>query len=245
MVGKNTLVSLVLAAAIGLNGCVTLPKANQVELTSHFNSIKSSVYDPLDYGKFLNENEYIIPDLVFDAYFKTINNDPEVHAPIGGYLRENHLYNNATKKEFIHRLEKLKLSDDEIAIYSTLFTSLDVIIFKSSVLARYGSFEKVIPHERFHRKINKLSKKDYGHMLDVAEELLEKRDINDLRFVREKDESKYGKECLVKIALGNPEEFYTYLAQGEFIPEIEEALKNDYPKVYEIFDRIKEECKLR
>lgn len=229
-----------------LNGCATtLPRVNQTRLTSHYNSISSSIDDPHNYLRFLNENEYIVPDDVFESYARTVDKRPEwMGNPIGGYLNTNYIDTRAEKKEFINRLEKLGLNNDEIAIYSTLLTSSDVIIFRASVLID-GSFEKVMPHERFHKKMKRLGEEEYSYMMQVADELLERRDDNDLRFFRERFDSKYRGGFAFMSAQMNHEEFYTYLAQGEFIPEVEETLRKDYQKAYKIFDRIREECRLR
>ena len=43
----------------------------------------------------------------------------------------------------------------------------------------------------------------------------------------------------------NNEEFYPYLAQGEFIPRVEKILRTEFPKAYKIFDRIRYECRLK
>jgi predicted aminopeptidase len=244
--GKGAVVLALGGLESVLSGCATtLPRVSQSKLASYHNSITSSVEDPHDYLRFLNEDEYIVPDDVFDAYVRTIDKRPKwISNPIGGYLSKNYIDTNAEKKEFINRLKKLGLNEDEVAIYSTLLTNSDVIIFRASVL-KDKSFEKVIAHERFHKKMKILNDEDYRYMMDVANELLERRDDNGLSFVRERYNSKYRGGFAVMFADLNHEEFYTYLAQGEFIPEVEKTLRTDFPKAYEIFDRIRDECRLK
>ncbi|MBU1202365.1 MAG: hypothetical protein KJ583_06610 [Nanoarchaeota archaeon] len=229
-----------------LSGCATtLPRVSDEELTTQYNSIIVSINDPNNYLRFLQEREYVVPNKVFEAYAKTIDKRPQwLSNPSGGYLEKNYLDTNEEKKEIIERFNKLGLNKNEITIYSTLFTSSDIIILKESVL-KDKSFEKVMPHERFHKKMKKLSNEDYNHMIKVANELLERRDENDFRFVQERDDSKYAGGFAEVQAHMNHEEFYTYLAQGEFILRVEEALKKDYKKAYEIFDEIRNACKLK
>jgi len=93
--------------------------------------------------------------------------------------------------------------------------------------------------------MKRLNKEDYRYMMDVAKELLERRDENDFGFVCENNKGYMGGGFTVMSAHMNPEEFYTYLAQGEFIQEVEETLRKDYLKAYKIFDEIRGECKLR
>jgi len=228
-----------------LSGCATkLPRVNEIELASYYNSITSLIDDPNNYLRFLREREYIVPDDIFESYARTVDKRPEwLSDPMGGYLSRNYLDTNEERKEFIDRLNKLGLSEEEISFYSTLFTSSDIIIFKESVL-KDKNFEKIVPHERFHMAMKRLNKEDYDYMMDVANELLDRRD-DGARFVRERDDSEYVGGFAVVQAQMNPEEFYTYLAQGEFMPRVEEVLNKDYPRTYEIFNRIRDECRLR
>jgi hypothetical protein len=225
------------------SGCAAVSRTN---LRSHQASIRSSVSDPHDYLKYLREDEYIIPNEVFNAFVKTVEEKPI--APVGGHLSRNYLDTEEKEKEFIERLQNLNLSNEEISIYQTLFTKPDNIIFKATVLED-GYFEKALPHERFHKELKRLPKKAYGYMRKVARDILSiKRedpvDHGPVTWVREKGD----KTCLghrVMSAKINWEEFYPYLAQGEFKDEVEEKLKTDYPIAYRLFDGIREKTKLR
>ena len=41
------------------------------------------------------------------------------------------------------------------------------------------------------------------------------------------------------------EEFYPYLAQGDFEKRVETTLKQDHPKAYQIFNRIRDKVKIQ
>ncbi len=75
--------------------------------------------------------------------------------------------------------------------------------------------------------------------------MLDRKEKDGGRFVQESYDSRYVGGFANVQAHMNREEFYTYLAGGEFTPRVEEALKTDYQKAYKIFDRIRDNCKLK
>jgi hypothetical protein len=160
-------------------------------------------------------------------------------------MSENYLDKKEEVEEFRERLAKLGLSQDEIEFYESLFTSTDLIIFRESIL-KEDFFLKALPHERFHKTIKRVSNDEYKMMRQAAQEIMDRRDEQDLHFVKEryyKGKTSFG--FYVAAASMNWEEFYTYLAQGEFDDSVEQALKTNYPEQYEIFNKIRESCKLK
>ena len=238
MIKLKTTIASGLTALVLASGCATtLPKVDNGKLLTHQNSIISSIDDSHDYLRFLKEDEYVVPDKILRAYRKTV--DKRLSSiPYAVYLKKNFLDTNDEKKEFIGRLKNMGLNEEEVAVYSTIFTSLDVIVITKSTLE--GTFEKVLPHERFHKKMNELNDEDYGNMIKVAREMKVK-----LYPKQEEGVCVDSRNwCYIATVL-DPEEFFPYLAQGEYLPKVEEMVKADYPEVYKLFDKIRDECKLK
>lgn len=83
-------------------------------------------------------------------------------------------------------------------------------------------------------------------MKQTAQEILNKKDDENNSLVKEKEyKGKISFGFYATAAHLNWEEFYTYLAQGEFDDSVEQLLKTDYFQVYKIFNEIKESCKLK
>ena len=213
-------------------GCGTLPKTNQ---TYYQPTISSNLK-----LKLLQEDEYVVPSEIFDAYALTVDEDlkkmPEsirlVFMPAAGYIEENYL-DKKKKKEFVKRLREISVSEDEIKFYCTLFTKSDIIVIRESELyLQEDGFKAKLYHERFHKKMKKLkreNKKDYRYMMDVSKKLLESSEALGIDGYRVRQ---------------GGEEFYAYLAFNipeEKRKEIEEKIKNKYPRAYEIYSNIKTE----
>lgn len=202
--------------------------------------------DPNEYLKYLEDREFVIKNEIFDSYVRTVDKRPEwLTNPGGGYMSENYLDTKKEEQEFGERLAKLGLSQAEIKFYESLFTSTDLIIFRESLLKENFFFES-LSHERFHRTIKQVSNEEYKMLRQAAQEIMDRRDGGNTHFVKERYyEGKTSVGFYVAAASMNWEEFYTYLAQGEFDDSIEQALRGDYPEVYEIFNKIKESCKVK
>lgn len=225
-----------------ITGCASIPKVSREELKIGYqSSVISSIEDPRDRLRFLHDDEYVVPDKVFNTYVRIVNgyedNFPEwAIIQAGGYFAENYLSGREINK-FAGRLKELNLSEEEISFYIKLFTREDIIILKASELKEDVSFKKFLPHERFHKAMRRLSRKDRKEMMDVAREMIDAKNTDGKSLVPR------GNAYVA--ASQNPEEFYTYLAQGEFTFEVEDVLRKNYPKTYQIFDRIREECRLK
>jgi hypothetical protein len=242
------------AAVLGIGGLGPLMSGGRVtsgmelrneEISEGLENFNRKLEDPNGYLEYLEDREFVIQNEIFDAYAKTVDKRPHWGGdPVGGYLSKNYLDKKVEVEEFAERLAKLKLSKNEIKFYESLFTSTDLIIFRESILQQ-EFFLKALPHERFHMKMKELDSKEYNYMMKVAKNLLSRTDKDNFHFVTENMDSKYVGGFAKMQAHMNPEEFYTYLAQGEFVPEAEEAFKNEFPDAYEVFSKIKESCKLK
>lgn len=246
--GKGVLAGFLAGSLPGAIGCAVnkgLTESKQSNLEEICNS-EDSFNDPYNFSGYLEDREFVVPDKVFDSYAQIVDKKPDFGgAPAAGYLTKNYLDTEEELKEFNERLGNLNLSEIETEKYTRLFTSSDIIVIKESVLKDKEKFRKFLPHERFHKNIQKLDKQDYDYMMSVADDLVWKETDNGLRFVRERETSKYLGGFALAEATENPEEFYTYLAQGEFMPRVEKTLKEDYPKAYDLFNEIKNECEIK
>jgi len=201
--------------------------------------------DPNNYLRYLKDREFVVKNEIFDAYINSIYVGSRLGNVEGTYMSKNYLDKKEEIKEFRERLTKLGLLEDEISFYESLFTSSDIIILPESIL-KTKKFLKILPHERFHKKIQCLSNGEYKMMKQAAQEIMGREDEEEnMRFVRERYyEGKEWGGGSVTAAVMNWEEFYTRLAQGEFEDFVEQAFEDDYPEEYKIFLEIKESCKL-
>lgn len=229
------------------SGCATrkIGLENE-EINKGLEYFAQKLEDPNGYLDYLEDREFVIKNEIFDSYARTIDKRPEwLNNPVGGYMSENYLDTKEEQEEFKKRLSELGLSQNEIEFYESFFTSSDLIIFKESIL-KDKFFLKALPHERFHKMIKHANNEEYKIMEQAAEEIIRRTDKNNNLFVNEKYyEGKFSSGFYVMAANMNWEEFYTYLAQGEFEDKVEETLKKDYPEVYVLFNKIKESCKLK
>jgi len=243
------------AAVVGLGGVEAVLSsgcaAHRMELKNEeihegLEHFYRDLEDPNEYLKYLEDREFVIKNEIFDSYARTVDKRPEwLGNPVGGYMSENYLDKKVEVEEFRGRLAKLGLSQGEIKFYESLFASTDLIIFRESIL-KENLFLKALPHERFHKTIKRVSNDEYKTMRQAAQEIMDRRDKQDLHFIREKYyEGKTSFGFYVAAASMNWEEFYTYLAQGEFDDSVEQTLKTDYPEVYGLFNKIRESCKLK
>lgn len=218
------------------------------EIASGLERFSREIEDPRGYLKLLVPREYVLQDEIFEAYARTVEKRKAfAGASVGGYMSKNYLDRNEEKIEFRNRLAELELSSEEIGFYEQLFTSTDVIIFREALLKK-NFFLKALPHERMHKKLKYLKDEERAVMEEAAKEIALRRDDNDEPTLKENESRLLMENALgfcVSAAMTNWEEFYTYLAQGEFDEAAEEELKNSYPQAYKIFIRIRSECELK
>lgn len=178
---KELLVNTILLGTIALiNGCATTEgctKATPLEITAaQVQSYRAEVHkksvDPFQYLQYFKENEFIVPDAVFESYVRAIGADKgKVVSQEGGYFSINYLFTQERRESFQKELEPLGLEADVVGYYNKLFTSSGVIIFRESLLEN-ERIKEGLPHERFHEEIKKLSNEDKAYLFSVAENLL-------------------------------------------------------------------------
>ncbi|MBI2551786.1 hypothetical protein HYW17_00590 [Candidatus Uhrbacteria bacterium] len=202
---------------------------------------QEKIADPNDYLRYLQTGEYVIKEEVFEAMVRTVDKRPEwLVQPIGGYQAEPFLASLSARREFSERLHELGVAEEKIVFYTGLFSTADTIVFRETAL-RDQDFLRALPHERFHREIKKLPNQEYKSMKQAAEEMMLRTTPDGLLFVREK----IGGGWYAVAASTEWQEFYTYLAQGEFRDNAEDALMKDYPQVYKLYLDIKQKCAIR
>ena|GEM_PF-6670347 len=234
----NLTAAAILACGLGLEAsCATikLPKLKG-DLLTYYNSLPSTAEArKKQWYRLLQEDEYVLPDEVFEAYAITVDENLarmpesfiEIMLPFAGYIEENYVDTKKEKKELLERLEALGLSQEEIAFYFTLLTKPDIIIIRESSLDR--DFIEFLLHERFHKELHELerrNKKEYKHLMKIGEKLIE-RGLADFLFFNT-----------------NAKEFYAHLAfntDRATRERIERILMKEYPKAYEIYYKMKKE----
>jgi len=214
----------------------------------------------------LQENEFVIENDVFDAYARTVDKTPEwLSNPIGGYLAVNYIDKRSERKEFSERLKKLGIPKSKSSAFYRLFTTSGIIVFRKSALSD-SCFGDYLGHERFHKEMRRLSRKDYKYMADVAYEIARKRvgfedaiadkerwgitedevaisqwvGLKDVGLLEEKiypgQTSGGGYKCAVSM---NPGELYPYLAGGKFRERVENYLRREHPMAYDLYSKIR------
>jgi hypothetical protein len=234
----NLTAAAILACGLGLEAsCATikLPKLKG-NLLTYYNSLPSTAEArKKQWYRLLQEDEYVLPDEVFEAYAITVDKDlakmPEnlrkIAMPFAGYIEKNYVDTKKEKKELLERLEALGLSQEEIAFYFALFAKPGIIIIREGSPDKY--FVEFLLHERFHKKLHQLerqNKKEYMHLMKTGEKLIE-RGLADFLFFNV-----------------NAEEFFAHLAfntDKATRERIEKILMEEYPKAYKIYNKIKEE----
>jgi len=233
-----------LAGLIG--GCATTKSASY---DSFINALENPLIEQL------GENEHIVPDDVMIAYALTLDKDFPMAGFHPGVAIDANYFTAARRDEFVGRLRDLDLKPKEINFYYNLFATPGTIIMSEHSLED-GTFEWMLPHERFHIELDKLPQEDYDYMIDVANYFIERdRPCSDIvqrisgmencPFIEARASSGYNGINLHYAASRQPEEFYTYMAQGVMTDEIENALREEHPRAYELFDKIREDCKLK
>ena len=247
---------------------------NEEILKNHQKYMYSSL-DDLTYLNLLEDGEFILPKEVMDAYGTTV--DPtrlESSGFGGGYLQFNYLNRRKERGEFIQKMRKLGLNDDDIAIYYAILRRPNTIIISSNNAQREDFFKIVLPHERMHKAFKDLSPPDRNYMGMVVEEVMFKSftieeakqepdiftadDIERMERLQKyigEDVEEYFEYTtnIVKVYPGEGslapyidpnyswEELFTYMAGNTYYPQLEKYIKREYPKAYEIYEKIRKE----
>jgi hypothetical protein len=198
--------------------------------------------NPHGYFQFLRvkDKECIVPDNIFMAYAHVMHKEEiKWYVPVGTFINYNHLQDQEKLHDFRERLTFLSILSEKRQFYERLFSTTGTIIFRESLLAE-KKFEVALPHERVHKLLWLLPQKQYNRMQWAANGILAKKMKDGSGFVLQKEDPNSKK--YIEEAVRSWEEFYTYLAEGEFDDRVEEELKK-YRDVYQIFLIIKKQSK--
>ena len=173
---RNRTLGLVgtIAAIIAFSGCgYQLPRVTETEFKKQQETSLTSLVDKDNLLKHLQEGEYLVPHRAFSAYYTTVEK-MSASFVFGVYQNTSGLDTSSEKEGFVQRLENLDFSKKDIAYLCTIFAKPSIIIFNDSILGFKSLFLKVVPHERFQKKIKKISRSDYRYILKTAKEVLDK-----------------------------------------------------------------------
>ena len=229
-------------ALVGLGhfdtGCASrIQNLKPEEIHAGLSDFYKELQDPHEIMNLTHEDEYIIDDRIFSAYAHTTDKGlPEDFSPAGGYIAENWIDTIEEQKEFQERLRKMGLSEKEIAFYESFFASSDMIVFSDKILAHKEFAEKALPHERIHKKLAHIPEKMRLKMMQAAQDIMQRTTDTGEQIFKARHPNPDSRP--VEESQRYWEEFYTFLAQGEFDEAVEDALKNDYLEVYKLYKEI-------
>jgi hypothetical protein len=209
-----------------------------------------------DVASRLKPNEFVVPNDVFNAYVNEAGGTgiKQDFSFVGGV----YISNPRNLWGLDDKLEELGYSSQESDTYKAMFEREGVIIINEKSLVE-GTFESNLRHERVHKLLNDLPDEEYDHLIDVAKRMLGRKytvkqaydgghitseifdlwkkmgeENKELDVVFSSDLRQIEKEaCFI-----NSEEFWTYLDQGSFIPRTEMYLRDEFPRAYEIFQKV-------
>lgn len=254
---KNTYKEYVALAVLGLslNGCnITkaypkqLQKPYKLEKKDQGKDIQRLIEkammrkfdDPNKYLEYLNQEEVVIPNDIFNIYAKSVDDrlrgKPEwmVGMLEGGYID----YDRLSKEEEFFRisLEK-KYSKTDIDLYFDLLSSGDLIVFPERAIKDF-EFTKHLAHERMHKYFEEIPEKEKREVYNGVQKILEARDENGKFLIKEginriNIQQNWG-ECFPYIMDGR---FSLRVPFGKKGPVEKELMK--YPEAYRIFSELK------
>ncbi len=233
-------------------------KAQEQAAVHDSTNIEQSIEQKEQLEKYLRHNEYVADSTVMEAFYRTM--DPasarEGMEASGGFLKENFLDTPERIKTFKDNLAKLRLPETTADSLVEVFSSKDVIVLNNALLENVRKFKEILFHERIHEAMNGLDKEDLDSLKAGYEDVLNHAPVpvnpdsnfglTKESFLKDKldtaDIGSYG--WYTVLATMRWDEFYPYLANGKFVPRVEEEIKNAHPGAYQIFERMEQAAKV-
>lgn len=236
------------------------PEARAQEKAADHDSTKveRSIDQREQLEKYLRHNEYIADSTVMGAFYRTMDpaNAKEGMEASGGFLKKNLLDTPERIETFKDNLTKLHLPETETDSLVKIFSSKDVIVLNDALFKNAPKFKEVLFHERIHEAMNSLDEKDLDSLKAGYEDIVNHAPIpvnpdsnfglTEESFLKDKldpaDIGSYGWHTV--FATMHWDEFYPYLANGKFVPRVEEEIKNAHPGAYKVFERMEQTAKV-
>ena len=201
-----------------------------------------------DREKELKGNEHIIPDAVLLAFHQVVdkNTPPEVG---GTYVYKNFLDTKEKENEFEGLLKKEGFTERQIDTFNSYLTAEQGIVLSESDAANREKFNEVLFHERIHEAMHGLDREDLDSLKAAYDDVVNHPGIKKY----DKLLGKYYEESFLwdrnhgfdaVLATMNWDEFYPYLANGKFVPRVEEEIRNAHPGAYKIFKQMEQMAKV-
>ncbi len=236
---RNFLIGTGLAALLSCCGSV-IPRASEEDLLQYRQRIESVNTSPA--ASCLKEGEYFIPDTVLDTYARMVDSRPTTFwggGPVGGIIDYNRL--QGQEEEFLLKVEEKGYSEKESQILYTILSTPGNIFFKQSESGEADFSEKVL-HERIHKEFDQLKPEDHEKVYQTWKTLRGRTPPSGLGIYID-DKPKHMGFVTMAVDL-NWKEFFPYLAQGALEDYVEEALKQEFPEVHDLFLEVKERAKV-
>ncbi|MCL4392010.1 hypothetical protein M1413_01640 [Patescibacteria group bacterium] len=215
--------------------------------------------------KALKHNEYPVDPAILEVFYRAMTTNQAVAReelrqegmePAGGFLKKNFLDAPERLKNFKGGLEKLGLPEGTVDSLAKIFASKDVIVLNNDLFKNEQKFKEVLLHERIHEAMNDLRTEDLDSLKAGYEDVINHASIpvnpdsnfglSEESFLQDKMDTanvgSYG--WYTVLATMNWDEFYPYLANGKFVPRVEEEVEKAHPSAYRIFKKMEEGAKV-
>ncbi|MEM2478994.1 MAG: hypothetical protein QXJ92_02270 [Candidatus Pacearchaeota archaeon] len=241
---RKKLAAIIFSLALaGFVGCAGM--RSQVSwVKSYYKKYYAALSSKENYSKNLKkleEDEYVLPNDVFEAYAKIVmGNYPLPPEQIGGYI--NVPLNSKNYEKFRNAL-KDNYSEQEIALFYSILSKKGNIIIKEKALDEAlndPDLDTILIHERTHKEFDKLSNKEKNKVCKVHELFKQMKNPDGTYFLNFKRLS-MGFGNFIEL-YANCDEFFPFLVTDSLRQEVEQELRK-YPDVYKIFEKIKAKVK--
>jgi hypothetical protein len=241
-------IGLVLALGTMLGCAASIKRVPESRLLDYKRDISTMVDDSLDNLSLLRDNEYVVPSIVF-SFFHNAFAEPSqeywVTDTIDRKVFEERL--NLTTASYVVRRpsrKKIRSFESELNvlnllkavpkehndIYLNICSTPGNMIYSSRIL-QSNSFRQILQHERMHKETESLSYRDKVKICKAYESIITKKGALSLL---NPGVSKY----IAKSIDPHWFEFFPYLANGVFKPEVKERLRNEFPDAYRIYQAL-------
>lgn len=178
--------------------------------------------------------EYVVPDAVLKSYVCAVSRAVSLleETSAGGYIARDRLDSPRKLEVFKHAMKEAGYDRESTDAFETLLRQGDAIIISETSVAN-GFIKVVLPHERFHQEMKRLSPENQAHMREVSLQIRAMIDAEGNYLIQERP----GNRGVVQMAVlsGSYEEFYAYLADGKLNALAEQKLLEISPKAHALW----------
>lgn len=192
--------------------------------------------DPHDLLPFLDEGEFIIPDIIMNIYAGCYNDCVKsgmcsLKSVKGGCIEKNQLDTEEELSWFRRGMGDIGYPENTANRYIEVLSTEGNIIIRESYLEQKELFVEFLAQERMIGEILTLPKSTKERLREVSDNL-----YRDNQIELNRPDYRYRYLLIVKAAWPK---FYAYLAKGVFKDTANKILQENYPDVYDLYLDIK------